>query len=110
VPNASDYRDAAQRFGAIAEHLLREAGAIAGWRSGFVSDGLFRDTIDASNERTRDHLRSAGADMGRLARVCEVRADVCAQYAGAVRRYLALSWDERLLVRPPTPPAAWVDV
>jgi len=109
VPNATDYRDAAQRYRAIAEHLLREAGAIAAWRSGFVSDGLVHDTIDTSNERTRDHLRSAGDDMGRLARVCELRADVCAHYVGAVKRYRELSWDERLLVRRPTPPASWVD-
>ncbi len=82
---------------------------MAGWRAGFVGDGLVRDTIDTSNDRTRDHLRSAGDDMGRLARVCEMRADVCAQHAGAVRRYWELSWDQRLLVRPPVPPAPWVD-
>ncbi len=109
MPSASDYRGAAERYRTIAEHLLREAGEIARWRPGFVAEGLVRDTIDASNERTRDHLRGAGDEMARLARVCELRADVCAQYARAVRRYRELVGHERLLVGPPIPPASWVD-
>ena len=110
VPTAAHYHDAAQRFRAIAENLMREAGAVGGWVTGFVSDGLVGDAIDASNGRARAHLVTAGEDLQRLARVCDQRGEVCTQYATAVRHYHQLTLVEQLVHGYPIRPASWVEL
>jgi hypothetical protein len=110
VPTASEYEDAAQRYLTISEHLLREAGAVGGWVPGFVSTGLIRTSLDESIGRTRTHLSTAGEEMRRLARVCEARAVVCADYARAVWRYLQLTLVEQLATGYPSRPATWVEM
>ena len=110
MPTAVEYRDAAERYLTISEHLLREAGAVGGWVPGFVSTGLIRTSLDESIGRTRSHLTTAGEDMRRLARVCEARAVVCADYAGAVRRYRQLTFAEQLASGYPSRPATWADL
>lgn len=110
MPTSADYEDAARRYRSIAENLLREAGAVAGWVLGFVSDGVVGDDIEASNARAQSHLVNAGEDMRRLAQVCDTRAEVCAQYAAAVRRYHQLTLVEQLWYGSPSRPASWVDL
>ena len=110
MPTATQYRDAAQRFWAIGENLLSEAGAVGGWVTGFVSDGPIRGSIVDSIGRSHDRLVAAGEDMRRLALVCGTRADVCAQYANAVRRYRQMTLPEQLWYGYPVRPAAWAEL
>lgn len=110
VPTAAAYRDAARRYRSIAEHLLREAGAVGGWVTSFVSDGPVRVSIGESIGRTRTHLAAAGDDMRRVARVCDSRADVCVEYANAVRRFHQLTLVEQLWHGYPIRPAAWAEL
>ena len=110
VPTAAQYREAAQRYRAIAEHLSREAGAVRAWVPGFVSAGIVADDIEASNERAANRLATAGDDLVRIARICDGRAEVCARYADAVWRFYQMSFDEQLQHGYPARPATWADV
>jgi hypothetical protein len=94
----------------ISEHLLREAGAVGGWVTGFVSDGPIRVSIIESISRTHNRLVAAGEDMRRLAHVCDTRADVCVRYANDVWRYRQLTLTEQLLHGYPIRPAAWAEL
>ena len=110
VPTPADYEDAAGRYLTLSESLLREAGAVGAWVPGFVSPGLIRAVLDESIVRTSSRLTAAGDEMHRLARVCEARAVVCAEYARAVRRYRQLPYIEQIQATYPPRPATWVDL
>ena len=89
---------------------MREAGTVAGWVPGFVSTGLIRASLDDSISRTSNHLTAAGEEMYRLARVCEARAIVCADYGRAVWRYRQLTFAEQLAQEYPSRPASWAEL
>lgn len=88
---------------------MREAGAVGAWVPGFVSTGAIHNSVDESIGRTHTHLTTAGEEMYRLARVCEARGLVCADYARAVRRYRDLPYVEQLQSSFPVRPATWVE-
>ena len=108
MPTAAEYEDAAGRYLTISENLMRAAGVVRSWVPGFVSTGLIRASLDESIGRTGNRLTTAGEEMYRLARVCEARAQVCADYARAVWRYRQLPYFEQLQAVYPSRPATWV--
>jgi len=110
VPTAAEYEDAAGRYLTISENLMREAGTVAGWVPGFVSTGLIRASLDESIRRISNHLTAAGEEMYRLARMCEARAMVCADYARAVLRYRQLTFAEQLAQGYPSRPVTWAEL
>lgn len=110
MPTAAEYEDAVGRYLTISENLIREAGAVGGWVPGFVGSGLIRTSLDESISRTSAHLSAAGEEMYRLARVCEARAMVCADYARAVWRYRQLTFAEQLAQGYPSRPATWAEL
>jgi len=110
VPTAAEYSDAGRRYRSIAENLLREAGAVGGWATGFVGDGPVGVAIAESIDRTHMHLAAAGEDMRSAAQVCEARAEVCASYANAVWRYRQLTLVEQLWYGHPVRPASWAEL
>ncbi len=110
MPTAAEYRDAARRFRAAGENLLREAAEVARWAQVPFCGGPVRIAIDESLERVGVSLVDAGQQLTGLALVCDRRADVCVEFAGAVEHYQALTPVERLLRRPPSPPARWVEL
>ncbi len=110
MPTAAEYRDAGRRYRSIAENLLREAGAVGGWVASFVSDGPVSASVSESIHRTHKHLATAGEDLRRVAWVCDSRAEVCAEYVNAVRRYRRLTLVEQLRHGYPIRPASWVEL
>lgn len=110
MPTAAEYQDAARRYRTVGEHLLREAGELARWATGFTGAGPVRIAIDDSLERTRAALVVAGEELTRLAEVCHRRAELCAEFSRSMRHYRHLTPVERLVRRPPSPPARWVEL
>ena len=108
MPNAHDYREAADRFRRLADRLVSEVDHRTADRAA-IATGPVQVSVDGALGALRDHLVRAGDELRRLAGVCDHRADVCADYARAVWRYGQLGWDERWLVRPPVRPATWVE-
>ena len=109
MPNALDYRAAAERCRRLAADLADQADRRA-VDPGDVAGGPVEEAFDASLDVTADHLRHARDELGRLASVCEHRAEICAEYARAVWRHAQLDVIDRWLTRPPAPPAAWVEL
>lgn len=109
VPTAAEYRDAARRYRTLAAQLFREAVGVGTWPVGFAGDGIVRDAVDAAFDRTARRLRAAGDEILRIARVCDARADVCQQYADAVRRHHERSLIEQLWHGDPVRPESWVE-
>ncbi len=110
MPTAAEYHDAAERYRTIGENLSREAGTVGAWVLGFVGPGLVHTAIDESIDRSQGYLVAAGEEMRRLARVCDERAEVCAEYARAVWRYRRLTFVEQLIAGYPSRPASWVEL
>ena len=109
MPNALDYRDAAGWCRRLAADLASPADRHA-VDPGDVAGGPVGEVLHASLHATRGHLRQARDELERLASVCEHRAEVCAEYARAVRRHAQLDVLDRWLTRPPAPPAGWVEL
>lgn len=107
MPNAYAYRAAAARFRRLAVDLEQGARTTD---TGALAAGPVRTSFDDSMHATQVHLGRGIAELRRLAGACEQRADVCAEYARAVGRYSQLDVTERLLTRPPTRPAIWVEL
>lgn len=110
MPTAAEYQDAAERYRRIGENLSREAGAVGAWVLGFVGPGLIHTEVDESIDRSQGYLVAACEEMRRLARVCDVRAEVCSEYSRAVWRYRRLTFVEQLIAGYPTRPASWVEL
>lgn len=110
MPRAADYRRAAITLRA---HRASAADAAAFHRrrnaAEFGGVGPVADAHDASMSSVAHDLDVAATELDRLARLCDRRADVCDEYARAVAAYRNLSLLERLVVLPPSRPAAWAD-
>lgn len=110
MPTADDYTAAARRFRAIAEQLVREAGAQRAWDpAGYMGDGPVHTAVDESLGATRTALVDASDHLVTIATVCDRRAEVCAEYRRAMRRYRSLPLIVQLITSAPPRPARWAD-
>ena len=109
MPNAHDYRDAADRFRRLAADLTHESEQWA-FDPADLAGGPVQSSLETSLAARRHHLGRAGDELSRLAGVCDHRADVCADYARAVWRHSQLGWQERWQTTPPVRPATWVEL
>lgn len=110
MPTAVEYRDAAQRYRALGTNLTHEAASMSRWVADFVGPGVVRTAVDESVDVARRHLAATGHEMQRLALLCELRADVCAQHVRAIRWFHQLAAAEQAQHRLPLRPATWVDL
>ncbi len=110
MPGASEFRDAAARFQAMAESLAREAGdrrSVTAVRFGLT--GPAADEVDRRLDLAVGELLVASERYVDLARECARRAGVCDEYAAQLMRYWTMSPIERSLEPYPTRPAPWAD-
>ena len=110
VPTSADYELAADRYRSLAEQLVREAGEMARSAPGLIGADRAQDVVDGSLACARRALSSAVEGLTGLAVECDSRAEVCAEFRRAVERYRHLTAIERLLERPPSRPAPWVEL
>lgn len=106
MPTALDYRAAADRFRRLATRLADDRNRA---RHEAIAGGPVADALSSSLVTVDIRLRDVTDELLRLAEVCERRADVCADYALALRRYHSLDDAARWFVRAPSPPANWVE-
>jgi hypothetical protein len=110
MPRASEYRDAAAHFHAMAESLAREAGErrlVTAARFGLA--GPAADQVDVLLSAATDQLTISSQRYTELAHECTRRATICDDYADRLLRYWMLSPVERSLEPYPQRPAAWAD-
>jgi hypothetical protein len=107
MPSTAEYREAAARYTRLAENINRQAALLSGWSvTSQVGSGPVAAAVAERLARVVGDLSAAAAEMARLARVCDQRADVCALYRQAVRAWWARPEFER--GRFPQQPFAWV--
>ena len=109
MPRAQDYREAAillRRLDARLAHdwtrvrIASDPDRIAGGPTGSL--------IGRSIDTTHAELTRARVELERVARICDRRAEICAEFAADLVRHRQLvatgTWSP-----PPTPPARWVE-
>lgn len=107
MPNAAQYRDAANRYRTLGEHYLRQAALASGWRVDAHLAGPVAEAVGGALRSASAHLTTASGEMARLARVCDGRAVVCDDYARRVAAYFALEPIVRRAILIPSPPYPW---
>lgn len=114
MPNAHEYRDAAAQLRRIALQLVDDAALV---RPAAEPDELAGGALAAVLDRALDayvrHVELAREELARVASVCETRAEICDQFATALRRHARLArsaatWSGESWTPPPSPPARWV--
>lgn len=109
MPNAADYREAAARYVALGEDLLRQAAVLAGWRvEAQLGTGPAAAKVAERLVWVAADLNWSGHEMARLASECRWRADVCDTFRRSLRGWWATPEDVRGPY--PAPPYRWVSV
>lgn len=108
MPNARDYRQAASRFTADAEHVRHLAAALARWPLETVAGGVVFDVAGERLGEVLTALRDAEREVTALADECRRRAVVCDAYAAEVDAFWMRPAHTRLGAVPPSPPSPWV--
>lgn len=109
MPRAADYRHAAQVLMARSAALADAARSYRRHDVDGLGDGPVTDAHATAVGSIARRLDQAGRELRTLADLCERRADVCDDYAGAVARWLSLDERERSITRFPTRPATWAE-
>lgn len=76
MPNASDDRAAARRLRRLGDQLMHDARALAAaTEPARFADGPVRWALERASRDVSDSVRLAAVELGRLATICELRAD-----------------------------------
>lgn len=108
MPNAGEYRQAADRFSAEAKWIEPLAVTLTNWPLDSIVGG---PVVDSAGERLGEVVGALGdahRELSRLADECRRRAAVCDEYAREVYAYWARPLHLRLGTVPPVPPYPWV--
>ena len=110
MPRAHDYREAAS----LLRHL--DARVAHDWaRVRLVTDpdriagGPTRSLIERSFDAIDVEVARARVELGRLARICDRRAELCADFTADLLRHRRLVAITGVASAPPAPPARWIE-
>lgn len=105
MPNAHDYRAAALRLRHLAVQVSHEMRVLrAATDPSGIAGGPVQVVLRQGIDEALASVVRAAEELGRLASICDRRAEICAVHAAERRRYELHGWS----TPPPDPPAWWV--
>lgn len=111
MANATEYELAASRFRQLGENCQRQAALVAAWRlDSELGVGPIADIVSVRLRASSDQFAVSGGEFTRLARVCDQRAVICAEYRRRVTDYFRLPDLVRAVTPAPIRPYSWVDL
>lgn len=110
MPRAHHYRDAADWLRRTDFRLADDWRLVrAATRPGAIIGGPAADVLEGLWVSAHDDLVRAGAELVRLAHICDRRAEICSGYAADLVRYRQLGGRRTGAGSSPQPPAWWAE-
>lgn len=110
MPRAQEYREAASLLRRLAARVAHDWALMQmASTPDRIAGGPIRSLIERSHDTTDAELSRARVELERLARICDRRAVICADFVADLDRHRQLVATTGVSSSPPTPPARWVE-